>query len=232
MDNALIQRLVYEGNMQLPKNQLVKLTWGNVSMIDRVKKVICIKPSGIPYKKLSPVDMVITDLDGNVYQDQLKPSSDLSTHVYLYKHFPKVNSIVHTHSLHAVVFAQAGKAIQPYGTTHADTFYGPIPCARNLTQQEVEQNYELNTGKVIVETYQSQNITPDAIPAINTKNHGPFIFGTSVKQAIEHTIVLEEVAEMALKTELLAQQNIPPIDQFLLDKHYYRKHGKNAYYGQ
>ena len=232
MDKAIIQRLVYEGNVQLPKNQLVKLTWGNVSMIDRDKGIICIKPSGIPYSKLSPVDVVITDLEGTVQKHQLKPSSDLPTHVYLYKHFPNVNSIVHTHSLHAVVFAQAGKAIRPFGTTHADTFYGPIPCARKLTKEEVEHNYECNTGKVIVETYQSLNITPDAIPAINTQNHGPFIFGTSVKQAIEHTIVLEEVAEMALKTELLAQQNISAIDQFLLDKHYYRKHGKNAYYGQ
>lgn len=231
MNDAILKQHVYEANMQLPKNNLVKLTWGNVSVIDREKGVICIKPSGVPYKKMRPEDMVITDLDGNPFDNQLKPSSDLATHVYLYQHMENIQSIVHTHSLHAVAYAQAGRDIPAYGTTHADTFYGPVPCTRSLTEEEVATDYELNTGKVIVETFQEKQIDPTAIPAVIVNQHGPFIFGSSLKKAVEHTIILEEVAEMAMKSEAL-KKDIGEIDAFLLDKHYFRKHGSTAYYGQ
>ncbi|MGS3961777.1 L-ribulose-5-phosphate 4-epimerase AraD [Staphylococcus pseudintermedius] len=231
MNDAIIKQHVYEANMQLPKNNLVKLTWGNVSVIDRDKGIICIKPSGVPYSKMRPEDMVITDLDGKPFDNQLKPSSDLATHVYLYQHMDNVQSIVHTHSLHAVAYAQAGSDIPAYGTTHADTFYGPVPCTRSLTEAEVATDYELNTGKVIVETFEQRQINPAAIPAVIVNQHGPFIFGKSLKKAVEHTIILEEVAEMAMKSELL-KQDMNEIDRFLLDKHYFRKHGATAYYGQ
>ncbi|MDF0167477.1 L-ribulose-5-phosphate 4-epimerase AraD [Staphylococcus pseudintermedius] len=231
MNDAIIKQHVYEANMQLPKNNLVKLTWGNVSVIDRDKGIICIKPSGVPYSKMRPEDMVITDLDGKPFDNQLKPSSDLATHVYLYQHMDNVQSIAHTHSLHAVAYAQAGRDIPAYGTTHADTFYGPVPCTRSLTEAEVATDYELNTGKVIVETFEQRQINPAAIPAVIVNQHGPFIFGKSLKKAVEHTIILEEVAEMAMKSELL-KQDMNEIDRFLLDKHYFRKHGATAYYGQ
>ncbi|WP_439688161.1 L-ribulose-5-phosphate 4-epimerase AraD [Staphylococcus pseudintermedius] len=231
MNDAIIKQHVYEANMQLPKNNLVKLTWGNVSVIDRDKGIICIKPSGVPYSKMRPEDMVITDLDGKPFDNQLKPSSDLATHVYLYQHMDNVQSIVHTHSLHAVAYVQAGRDIPAYGTTHADTFYGPVPCTRSLTEAEVATDYELNTGKVIVETFEQRQINPAAIPAVIVNQHGPFIFGKSLKKAVEHTIILEEVAEMAMKSELL-KQDMNEIDRFLLDKHYFRKHGATAYYGQ
>ncbi|EMC0226865.1 L-ribulose-5-phosphate 4-epimerase AraD [Staphylococcus pseudintermedius] len=231
MNDAIIKQHVYEANMQLPKNNLVKLTWGNVSVIDRDKGIICIKPSGVPYSKMRAEDMVITDLDGKPFDNQLKPSSDLATHVYLYQHMDNVQSIVHTHSLHAVAYAQAGRDIPAYGTTHADTFYGPVPCTRSLTEAEVATDYELNTGKVIVETFEQRQINPAAIPAVIVNQHGPFIFGKSLKKAVEHTIILEEVAEMAMKSELL-KQDMNEIDRFLLDKHYFRKHGATAYYGQ
>ncbi|EIU0287742.1 L-ribulose-5-phosphate 4-epimerase [Staphylococcus pseudintermedius] len=231
MNDAIIKQHVYEANMQLPKNNLVKLTWGNVSVIDRDKGIICIKPSGVSYSKMRPEDMVITDLDGKPFDNQLKPSSDLATHVYLYQHMDNVQSIVHTHSLHAVAYAQAGRDIPAYGTTHADTFYGPVPCTRSLTEAEVATDYELNTGKVIVETFEQRQIDPAAIPAVIVNQHGPFIFGKSLKKAVEHTIILEEVAEMAMKSELL-KQDMNEIDRFLLDKHYFRKHGATAYYGQ
>ncbi|UAS04136.1 L-ribulose-5-phosphate 4-epimerase AraD [Staphylococcus pseudintermedius] len=231
MNDAIIKQHVYEANMQLPKNNLVKLTWGNVSVIDRDKGIICIKPSGVPYSKMRPEDMVITDLDGKPFDNQLKPSSDLATHVYLYQHMDNVQSIVHTHSLHAVAYAQASRDIPAYGTTHADTFYGPVPCTRSLTEAEVATDYELNTGKVIVETFEQRQINPAAIPAVIVNQHGPFIFGKSLKKAVEHTIILEEVAEMAMKSELL-KQDMNEIDRFLLDKHYFRKHGATAYYGQ
>lgn len=226
-----MKQKVFEGNLALPRHQLVKLTWGNVSLINREEGIICIKPSGVPYDNMKPEDMVITDLDGRPFEHQLKPSSDLDTHVVLYKHYKTVNSIVHTHSLHAVVYAQAGKEIPPLGTTHADTFYGAIPCTRDLTAEEVNSCYERATGKVIIEKFKELNVTPKEIPAINTRHHGPFIFGETVDKAIEHTIILEEVAEMALKTELLNPE-IRRIHQYLLDKHYYRKHGELAYYGQ
>ncbi|ARJ50075.1 L-ribulose-5-phosphate 4-epimerase AraD [Staphylococcus lutrae] len=231
MNEVILKQHVYEANMQLPKNNLVKLTWGNVSVIDREKGIICIKPSGVPYKKLKPEDMVLTDLNGVPFENQLKPSSDLATHVYLYQQLDEIQSIVHTHSLHAVAFAQAGREIPAYGTTHADTFFGAIPCTRALTEEEIKTNYELNTGKVIVETLKKHQINPLAIPAINVKQHGPFIFGQSLKQAVENTIILEEVAEMAMKSESL-NRDIFEIDTFLLEKHYYRKHGAHAYYGQ
>ncbi|WP_105979640.1 L-ribulose-5-phosphate 4-epimerase AraD [Staphylococcus simulans] len=226
-----MKKLVFEANLDLPKNNLVKLTWGNVSLIDRDLGVIVIKPSGVPYKTMKESDMVVTDLDGNPLPDQLKPSSDLPTHVLLYKHFKTVNSIVHTHSKFAVAFAQSGLSIDPYGTTHADTFYGSIPCARSLTKEEVNSNYEVETGNVIIEKFNELNISPDQVPAINTKNHGPFIFGKTTANAIENTIILEEVAEMAFLTKNL-QSSTKSINQYLLDKHYLRKHGEKAYYGQ
>ncbi|MBA8762891.1 L-ribulose-5-phosphate 4-epimerase AraD [Staphylococcus coagulans] len=231
MNDAILKQHVFEANMQLPKHNLVKLTWGNVSVIDRDNGIVCIKPSGVPYQKMRPEDMVITDLNGVPYPNQLKPSSDLATHIYLYQQLKKVKSIVHTHSPYAVAFAQAGREIPAYGTTHADTFFGQVPCTRSLTQQEIESDYELNTGKVIVETLKNLNMEPLATPAINVRQHGPFIFGASLKNAIENTIVIEEVAKIALNTEAL-NSSVIEIDQFLLNKHYNRKHGSNAYYGQ
>lgn len=226
-----MKRMVFEANLELPKNQLVKLTWGNVSLINRELGVVVIKPSGVPYEIMKEEDMVVTDLEGNPFPEQLNPSSDLATHILLYKHFEDVNSIVHTHSKYAVAFAQVGLPIKPFGTTHADTFYGSIPCARSLSEKEINSNYEEETGNVIIEKFNELNISPNEVPAINTKNHGPFIFGSDTKKAIENTIILEEVAEMAYLTTTL-ERKTPSLNQFLLDKHYYRKHGDNAYYGQ
>lgn len=227
---AMKQR-VYEANLALPEAGLIKLTWGNVSEIDRELGIIVIKPSGVPYKDMQVSDMVITDLDGRELEAGLKPSSDLPTHVHLYQAFEKINAIVHTHSKFAVMWAQAGREIPAYGTTHADTFFGPVPCTRQLTAKEVETAYELETGKVIVETFSEQGLDPMAIPGILVYGHGPFTWGETPKKAVENSIVLDEIAEMACSTERVNTQ-ILPIPQYLLDKHYFRKHGENAYYGQ
>ncbi len=224
-----LKRRVYEQNLILKSSGLVILTWGNASMIDREKGFMVIKPSGLKYDQMKESDMVVVDLNGNVVEGKLRPSSDYLTHLELYKAFANIGGVVHTHSPYAVAFAQAERDIPPYGTTHADTFYGAVPCARKLTKEEVENDYELNTGKVIVECFKQHNY--ETIPAVLVSGHGPFIWGKDVEKAVQNAIVLEEVAKMALLTERL-NPNVKPIDKYLLKKHYSRKHGKDAYYGQ
>jgi len=226
-----LKKQVYEANMELPKRGLVAYTWGNVSGIDRESGLFVIKPSGVEYDELRPEDLVVLDLDGNKVEGTLNPSSDTKTHVELYKAFPEIGGIVHTHSLYAVAWAQSCRDIPCYGTTHADYFYGPIPCARSLTPAEIEEDYERNTGKVIVETFHNREINPVYVPAVICSNHGPFTWGKDAAQAVYHAVVLEEVAHMVMLTE----QNNPrvsPAPQALQDKHFMRKHGPNAYYGQ
>lgn len=222
---------VYRANMELPERGLVVYTWGNVSGIDREKGLVVIKPSGVEYDDLTPENLVIVDMNNNVVEGELNPSSDTKTHVELYKSFPKIGGIVHTHSPHAVGWAQAGRSIPCYGTTQADYFYGAIPCTRNLTPEEVNEDYELNTGKVIAETFTKLNLDPVAVPGVICRCHGPFAWGKDAKQAVYHAVVLEEVAKMAMYTVMVdAESEYAP--QYVLDKHYLRKHGANAYYGQ
>ena len=224
-----LKQTVFEQNMKLKESGLVVLTWGNVSGIDRERGLVCIKPSGVPYEGMTADDMVIVDLDGNVVEGKYRPSSDTPTHLYLYKAFPKVGAIVHTHSTNAVAFAQAGQGITAYGTTHADAFFGDVPCARSLTKEEIENEYEKNTGVVIAETFKDKDY--NAIPAVLVKNHGPFTWGKTPQKAVETAITLEEVAKMAIATKRINAKT-KRVGQYLLDKHYNRKHGKNAYYGQ
>lgn len=224
-----LKQLVYEQNMELPKRKLVTYTWGNVSGIDRQKGLFVIKPSGVDYETLKPSDMVVMDLERNKIEGDLNPSSDTATHLELYKAFKEIGGIVHTHSTFATSWAQAGRDLPCYGTTHADYFYGEIPCARNLTQQEIDEGYEKNTGKVIIETFKDKN--PIHIPGVLCKNHGPFSWGKDATQAVYHAVVLEEIAKMNLYTELL-NSNIVPAPQNIQEKHFMRKHGANAYYGQ
>jgi len=219
---------VYEANIELVNQKLVVYTWGNVSGIDRNNNLMVIKPSGVTYGDLRPEDMVVVDLEGNVVEGQMKPSSDTFTHLELYKAFPAIGGIAHTHSTHAVAWAQALRAIPAMGTTHADHFYGEIPCTRILTKKEVERGYEKETGLVIVETF--HKLDPEHIPGVLVGNHGPFTWGSTPDKAVYHAVVLEEVARMALFTAHLGNEN--PIKQYLLDKHFNRKHGKDAYYGQ
>lgn len=230
----MLERLkkdVLEANLQLPKHGLVTFTWGNVSGIDRQTGLVVIKPSGVPYDELQIDDLVVLDLDGNVVEGTLRPSSDTPTHLALYRAFPQIGGIVHTHSPWATSWAQAGRAIPALGTTHADYFYGEIPCTRTLTEEEIERGYELETGNVIIETFVKVGIDPMAMPGILLSGHAPFSWGKNAIQAVHNAVVLEEVAKMALNTYMLNPQ-IKAIDQFLLDKHYLRKHGVNAYYGQ
>ena len=222
-----LKKRVFEENIALVKHGLVVLTWGNVSAKDEESGLVVIKPSGVPYDKMKVEDMVVVDLDGNRVEGELNPSSDLPTHLYLYKKYPSLGGIVHTHSTYATAFAQSGREITPYGTTHADAFYGAVPCSRELSDEEIKDEYEWNTGKVIAETVTD----PDAIPAILVKNHGVFTWGATPEKAVENAVTLEEVAKMAQITESLNRAT-PRIKQTLLDKHYLRKHGKNAYYGQ
>ncbi|KAB1435765.1 L-ribulose-5-phosphate 4-epimerase [Candidatus Galacturonibacter soehngenii] len=224
-----LKDMVYEANMELPKRGLITYTWGNVSGIDREKGLFVIKPSGVEYEDLKPEDMVVVDLEGNVVEGKYKPSSDTATHLELYKAFEKVGGIVHTHSPWATSWAQATRAIPCYGTTHADYFYGAIPCARGLTEEEINGAYEKNTGLVIIETF--KGIDPMSIPGVLCSNHGPFTWGKDAKEAVHNAVVLEEVAKMASRTERLNPE-VLPAPQVLLDKHYLRKHGANAYYGQ
>lgn len=220
---------VLKSNLDLCKNGLVVLTWGNVSAIDRNSGLVVIKPSGVSYDGMTLEDMVVVDLDGNVVEGGLKPSSDTPTHLFLYKAFKNIGGVVHTHSINATSFAQSGKEILPFGTTHADAFFGSVPITRALSESEIKTDYELNTGKVIAETFSDKD--PDAIPAVLVKNHGPFSWGATPEKAVENAVTLEAVAEMAIKT-MLINSAAKPVPQFLLEKHYYRKHGKNAYYGQ
>ncbi len=226
-----LKQQVYEANMELPKRGLVTYTWGNVSGIDRQSGLVVIKPSGVEYEDLTPDKLVVVDLNGTVVEGELRPSSDTKTHLELYKAFPTLGGIVHTHSPYAVAWAQAGEGIPCYGTTHADYFYGTIPCARHLTQQEIDEDYEKNTGTVIVETFQKQQIDPMHVPAVICHSHGPFAWGKDAAQAVYHAVVLEEVARMAILTRQVnpASATAP---QSVQDKHFMRKHGPNAYYGQ
>ena len=225
---AELQERVFRANLLLKESKLVTLTWGNVSEIDRELGVIVIKPSGVAYETMRAEDMVITDLDGNAIGNGLRPSSDLPTHVRLYKSFPSVGAVVHTHSRWATVFAQAGKSIPMLGTTHADTFYGDVPCTRPLTGAEITGEYEWETGNVIAETFVHKDY--NAIPGVLVHSHGPFSWGKNADDAVKHAIVLEEVAMMAHETLMLNPS--ATFDQTLADKHYFRKHGANAYYGQ
>ncbi len=223
-----LKQEVYEANMLLPKYGLVTFTWGNVSGIDRETGMMVIKPSGVEYDKLSPEDMVVVDLEGNKVEGRYNPSSDTATHIELYKAFPEIGGVVHTHSSWATSWAQSGRGIPCYGTTHADYMYGEIPCVRNLTQEEIENGYEKNTGVLIVEYFKEKDYI--AVPTVLCKNHGPFTWGTDPHEAVHNAVVLEEVAKMAARCEMLNPNNqIAP--QELQDKHYYRKHGANAYYG-
>ena len=226
-----LKQEVYEANMQLPKHNLVTFTWGNVSGIDREKGLFVIKPSGVDYDKLTPDDMVIVDLEGKKVEGELNPSSDTETHRVLYKAFPKIGGVVHTHSRWATTFAQAGQGIRAYGTTHADYFYGEVPCTRRMTKEEIDGGYEYETGRVIVERFEKYGIDPMNIPAVLVNEHGPFTWGKDAAEAVYHAVVLEEVAMMALHAQFLTQSR-DPMQQVLLDKHFLRKHGPNAYYGQ
>ena len=225
-----LKKKVYEANMLLPEYGLVTFTWGNVSGVDREKKLFVIKPSGVPYDELKPEDMVVVDYDGNKVEGALNPSSDTATHAWLYKCFENIGGIVHTHSSYATSWAQAGRDIPCYGTTHADYYYGPVPCLRGLTTEEIDEAYELNTGKVIVECFEKRQLDPTAVPGVLVKNHGPFAWGKDAAASVYHAVVMDVVAEMNLKTTLLKPNASMP--QYILDKHYKRKHGPNAYYGQ
>ena len=224
-----LKKTVCEANLLLPKHGLVTFTWGNVSGIDREKGLVVIKPSGVPYDGMQPEDMVVVDLDGKLVEGKWKPSSDTPTHVVLYNAFPECGGIVHTHSRWATTFAQAKKEISAMGTTHADYFYGAIPCTRPMTDREIRGEYEKETGNVIVETFADRN--PADIPGVVVCSHGPFAWGTDPMNAVHNAVVMEEVAFMNWHAMVLNPE-LGPMQQTLLDKHYLRKHGKNAYYGQ
>ena len=224
-----LKEKVFHANLELVKHGLVIFTWGNVSGIDREKGLVVIKPSGVSYEDLTPGKLVVISLDGKVVEGNLNPSSDTKTHLVLYKAFPELGGIVHTHSPHAVGWAQAGRDIPCYGTTHADYFYGPIPCTRPLSREETAEGYERNTGLVIAEAFLNRDY--QAIPGVLVKGHGPFCWGDDAFEAVHNAVVLEELACMAWQNQLM-DRDIPPMQQELLDKHYLRKHGKNAYYGQ
>ena len=224
-----LKEQVLFANLLLVKHGLVTFTWGNVSGIDREKGLVVIKPSGVDYDAMTVEDMVVIDLDGNVIEGKWKPSSDTPTHLVLYRAFSDIGGVVHTHSRHATAWAQAGRSIPAYGTTHADYFYGDIPCTRKLSKSEIDGEYELETGNVIVETFKDKSYAD--IPAVLVNSHGPFSWGRDAGNAVHNAVVLEEVAEMALETEKINPAALR-IDEVLLDKHYLRKHGKNAYYGQ
>jgi L-ribulose-5-phosphate 4-epimerase len=222
---------VLQANLKLVEYGLVILTWGNVSAVTEDRKFVVIKPSGVSYSTMTAGDMVVTDMDGNIVEGNLRPSSDLLTHLELYRAFPQVNAVVHTHSRYATALAQAARDLTCYGTTHADTFYGHVPCTRNLTEAEVQEDYEKNTGVVIVETFRERNLDPAATPGVLVRKHGPFTWGGNSQKAVENALILEETAHMALLTEQF-NPKVARAPQYLQDKHYFRKHGANAYYGQ
>lgn len=225
-----LKQEVYEANMLLPHYHLITFTWGNVSAIDREKNLVVIKPSGVEYDVMSSKDMVVLNLDGQVVEGDLNPSSDTATHLELYRRFPNIGGIVHTHSRWATLWAQAGRELPPYGTTHGDYFAGAIPCTRDMTEEEIQTEYEGNTGKVIVESFAEKE--PDHIPAVLVKNHGPFCWGKNAREAVHNAVVLEEIAMMAVYTEELSGGRAAPMPEALLKKHFFRKHGPGAYYGQ
>lgn len=222
---------VFLANLELKAQNLVIFTWGNVSAIDAETGYVVIKPSGVSYDTMKAEDMVVVDLEGNVVEGKYRPSSDTPTHLVLYKKYPEIKGIVHTHSEWATSWAQAGRDIPCYGTTHADYFYGSIPCCRMLTKQEIETAYEKETGNVIIETLSERNIKPIEVPGVILHGHGPFAWGKNADDAVHNAKVLDEVAKMALRAEAI-NPDIKPLPQELIDKHYQRKHGKNAYYGQ
>jgi L-ribulose-5-phosphate 4-epimerase len=223
-----LKNKVCKANLELVMHGLVVFTWGNVSAIDREKGLVVIKPSGLSYDKMKPEDMVVVDFDGNIVEGDYKPSSDTATHLVLYKNFPDIGGVVHTHSEWATIWSQAGQPVPALGTTHADYFYGDIPCTRKLTNHEIEGDYEKETGNVIVEKFHS--LDPNAIPGVLVNNHGPFAWGKDVDDAVHNAVVMESVSKMAYFT--LNIKRVSRLDQELLDKHYLRKHGKDAYYGQ
>lgn len=230
-----LKKKVFDANLQLLKYNLVVLTWGNVSAIDREKGLVVIKPSGVPYDTMKAEDMVVMDLASNKIEGDLSPSSDTPTHLELYRKFNDIGGIVHTHSSWACSWAQSGRDIPAYGTTHADFANNAIPCARGLTEEEIEGEYELNTGKVIVEEFEKRGISANECPAVLVHRHGPFTWGKDPFKAVENALILEEVAKMAYRTEAVSSfdnNSDIGIEQYLLNKHYQRKHGKNAYYGQ
>ncbi len=221
---------VLKANLDLPRYGLVTFTWGNVSGIDRDKGLIVIKPSGVPYDELKAEHLVVLDLDGNKIEGDLNPSSDTATHLVLYRNFKEINGIVHTHSSWATSWAQAGRSIPCFGTTHADYFYGSIPCTRKMTKEEIEGNYEENTGHVIIETF--KNLNPVYVPGVLVEDHGPFSWGKSPDNAVHNAVVMEEVAKMSFNTVMLSNGDAEPASDYILNKHFMRKHGANAYYGQ
>lgn len=225
-----LKQAVWEANLRLPKHNLVTFTWGNVSGIDRKKGLMVIKPSGVEYDALKPSDLVVVDLEtGKTVEGDLNPSSDTDTHLVLYRAFQNIGGVVHTHSRWATIFAQAGRGVPALGTTHGDYFYGEIPCTRRMTAEEIGGRYELETGNVIVERF--RHLDPDSVPAVLVHSHGPFCWGKDANEAVHNAVVLEEVAFMAWHN-LALDAALPPMQQELLDKHFLRKHGKNAYYGQ
>ena len=225
-----LKQAVWEANLRLPKHNLVTFTWGNVSGIDRQKGLMVIKPSGVEYDALKPSDLVVVDLEtGKTVEGDLNPSSDTDTHLVLYRAFQNIGGVVHTHSRWATIFAQAGRGVPALGTTHGDYFYGEIPCTRRMTAEEIGGRYELETGNVIVERF--RHLDPDSVPAVLVHSHGPFCWGKDANEAVHNAVVLEEVAFMAWHN-LALDAALPPMQQELLDKHFLRKHGKNAYYGQ
>ncbi|MGO4936045.1 L-ribulose-5-phosphate 4-epimerase [Fundicoccus sp. Sow4_H7] len=226
-----LKEAVFKANLELPERGLIKYTWGNVSAFDPESGYFVIKPSGVDYDTMTADDMVVLDLDNNVIEGDLRPSSDTPTHAVIYKNYPDIRSIVHTHSPWATIWAQAGLDVPAMGTTHADTFYGTVPCARFLTQEEIETAYEHNTGELIVNTFKERNLDPMAIPAVLLHGHGPFTWGKTPDEAVMNSVVLEEVCRMNFYSR---QLNIyaEPLPQAILDVHYLRKHGKDAYYGQ
>ncbi|MHC1749640.1 MAG: L-ribulose-5-phosphate 4-epimerase [Cellulosilyticaceae bacterium] len=225
-----LKKTVYEANMLLPKYDLITFTWGNVSAINDTREYVVIKPSGVGYEDMKPEDMVVVDLAGNVIEGKYKPSSDTATHLALYQAFDTIGAVVHTHSRWATIFAQAGRNIKPYGTTQADYFYNEILCTRDMKKEEIEDRYEYHTGTVIVETLVDKD--PSTMPAVLVKNHGPFTWGKDAFEAVHNAVVLEEVAMMAWNTEMLTQRMVEPMPKELMNKHFMRKHGPGAYYGQ
>lgn len=227
-----LKEKVLQANLDLPKYGLITFTWGNVSAIDREKGIIAIKPSGVEYDGMTSDDIVLCDLDGNIVEGTLNPSSDLMTHLEFYKNFPDIGGVVHTHSRWATSWAQAGMDLPALGTTHADYFHGAIPCTRKMNYKEIVKDYELETGKVIVETFNERGIDPNAVPGVLVHSHGPFAWGKSAKDAVHNAVVMEECAMMAFVSSQLHQGVIEEMQSVLLDKHFLRKHGANAYYGQ